>query len=150
MLTHWYDIEREMAALNELHRRMNGLFGGSSSSSPGRGLTSLTGSWPLANLYDNGSALIAVVQVPGLSQEDLSVEVHGDVLTLSGERKTEVPEGYRAHRVERGTRKFSRSFGLPCRVNPERTTAKLVQGLLTVTMEKHPESQPKQISVSAG
>lgn len=149
MLTRWYDIDREVAALNELHRRMDSAFGEAWFGRPlHSSFTRMSASWPRANLYDTGNNLTALVQAPGMSEESLNVEVHGDILTISGERKVEAPEGYRVHRTERGSRKFSRSFGLPCRVNPEKTTAKLVNGMLTVTMDKHPESQPKQISVS--
>lgn len=150
MLTRWYDIDREMVALDEMRRRMERLFGETPAAGRGRGTTALTGSWPRANLFDAGSALTAMFQIPGLRQEDLNVEVHGDVLTVSGERKTDAPEGYRIHRSERGARKFTRSFGLPCQVDPEKTKANLTDGLLTITMAKHPQSQPKQITVSAG
>lgn len=149
MLTRWYDIERDLAVLDELHRRMNRAFDEGWSGRMTRGTTSLTGGWPQANLYDSGSALVALVSIPGLNEDQINVEVHGDVLTLSGERKVEPPEGYQVHRSERGSIKFSRSFGLPSRVDPEKTVAKLSNGLLTITMEKHPESQPKQIKVSA-
>lgn len=149
MLTRWYDIDREMAALGELQRRMSRVFDDQWLGRPlASSLGGLSASWPRANLYDAGSSLTALVQVPGLSEADLNVEVHGDVLTISGERKADAPEGYRVHRSERGARKFTRSFGLPCRVDPERTTAQMTGGMLTVTMEKHPESQPKQIAVS--
>ena len=151
MLTRWYDIDREMAALNELHRRMNRAFDEQWLGRPlHASLSGMSGAWPRANLYDTGSSLTALIQVPGLSEGDLNVEVHGDILTVSGERKVDAPEGYRVHRTERGSRKFTRSFGLPCRVNPEKTTASLSDGVLKVTMDKHPESQPKQIAVSAG
>ena len=43
-----------------------------------------------------------MVQVPGLTENDLNVEVHGDVLTVAGERKATAPEGYKTHRTERG------------------------------------------------
>lgn len=152
MLTRWYDIERNLAALDELARQMERVFGASAGLGPrlerAMPLGMLT--WPPASLYDSGSALTAVLQVPGLAESDLKVEVHGDALTVSGERKVSPPEGYQVHRNERASRTFSRSFGLPCRVDGEKVTAKLKDGLLTVTMSKHPEAQPKQISVSAG
>jgi HSP20 family protein len=151
MLTRWYDIDREAVALDELHRRMDRLFGELWGGHPRRtGPTALAGSWPPANLYDTGSSLTAVVQVPGLAEGDIKVEVQGDVMSVTGERKAEVPEGSRVHRSERGSRRFTRSFGLPCRVDSEKTTASLRDGLLTVTMDKHAEAQPKQITVSAG
>ena len=149
MLTRWYDIEREMDAFGELRRRMNTLFDDAGFGRPmhsaiARGMSS----WPRANLFDTGSALVAHIQVPGLGEKDLSLEVQGEVLTISGERKVEPPEGYRVHRAERGSRRFTRSFGLPCPVDPEKTMANLKDGVLTVTMEKHPERQPRQIAIA--
>lgn len=150
MLTRWYDVDRDWAALDELSRRMDRLFGVGDPFSPRLARrTALTATWPRASLYDDGSSLVAVLLVPGMSEGDLKVEVHGDALTVSGERKIEPPEGYRVHRTERASRSFSRSFGLPCRVDAEKVKAGLKDGLLTITMAKHAEAQPKKIAVSA-
>lgn len=145
MLRRWYDIERDMAVMDEMRRRLEGLFGGDFG---GRPATRLSGNWPRANLYDAGSSLVAVLEVPGLGQDDIEIEAHMDALTISGTRKTETPEGYRVHRNERRPGRFSRSFGLPCKVDLEKTTAALKDGLLTVTLEKAIEAQPKKIAVS--
>ncbi len=142
MLRRWYDIERDMAVMDELRRRIEDVFGDT-----GVPRTRMTGSWPRANLYDTGDALVAVMAAPGLTEEVLEIEAHQDVLTISGERKVDVPEGYRIHRQERRPGRFSRSFGLPAQVDLEKTTARLHNGLLTVTMHKHPEAQPRKISV---
>lgn len=152
LLTRWYDVDRHMAALNDLYQQMDRLFsdlwgglGGVDLERP----TLLSGTWPRANLYDSGSSLVAVLQVPGVNEKDLQVEVQGDVLTVSGTRETKAPEGYRVHRAERTSNRFSRSFGLPSRVEAERTSAKLHDGELVVRMEKHPDAQPRRITVSA-
>ncbi len=143
MLRHWYDIDRDLAVMDELKRRMEGLFGDID-----RPLTRLTGSWPRANLYDRGSSLVAVLEVPGLSEDEIQIEAHPDALTISGVRKVEAPEGYRAHRQERRSGRFSRSFGLPCRIDLEKTKASLKDGVLEVTMEKHVAAQPRKIEVT--
>jgi len=144
MLRRWYDIERDMAAMDEMRRRLESFFGDDAS----RTSTRLSGSWPRANLFDAGNALVAVLEVPGVGEDDIEIEAHQDALTITGTRKTEKPEGYRAHRNERRPGKFTRSFGLPCKVDLEKTKANLKNGLLTVTLEKAAEAQPKKISVS--
>ncbi len=150
MLTRWYDIDRQVAAIDELARQMDRLFGAGPGLAPRLEVPAvLEMGWPRANLYDDGQSLVAVLLVPGLAEKDLAVEVHGDALTVRGERKAAPPEGYRIHRKERGARAFSRSFGLPTRVDSDRVAASLKDGVLTVTMPKHPESMPKQISVTA-
>ena len=145
MLRRWYDIERDLALMDEMRRRLENLF----SEAGTRPVTRLSGNWPPANLYDSGNALVAVLEVPGVSKEDLDIEAHGDVLTVSGTRRIEVPEGYRVHRGERLETKFSRSFGLPTKIDLEKVSATLKNGLLTITMEKAAEAQPKKITVSA-
>lgn len=107
------------------------------------------GSWPRANLIDNGSSITVTAEVPGLSEKDINLSLNQDVLTLAGERKTEAPEEYITHRRERAAVQFSRSFSLPCAVDPEHTTATVKDGILTVTLEKAKEAQPRQITVKA-
>lgn len=145
MFRRWYDIDRDIAVMDEMRRRLENLF----SESDQWPATGLTGTWPRANLFDSGNTLMAVLEVPGLDQEDLEIEAHQDALTISGLRKAQNPEGYRVHRNERRPGKFSRSFGLPCKVDLERTKATLRNGLLTVTLEKAPEAQPKKITIAA-
>lgn len=144
MLRRWYDIDREIALFDEMRRRMERLAGDFDDSTP-----SLRGNWPRANLFDAGNELVAVLEVPGLNEDDIRIEAHQDALTVTGERKATTPEGVTVHRAERSPGRFSRSFGLPCTVDLEKTTARLRDGLLTVTMAKHPESQPKKIAVTA-
>jgi HSP20 family protein len=71
------------------------------------------------------------------------------VLTLSGARKTAVPEGHSAHRQERPSFEFSRSYALPAKVDADKTHATLKNGVLTITLEKAPEVKPRQITVRA-
>lgn len=146
MLRRWYDIERDMAVMDEMRRRLEHLFG----EADRRPTTRLSGNWPRANLYDAGSSLVALLEVPGLGEDDIEIEAHMDALTVTGTRKTETPEGYRVHRTERRPGRFSRTFGLPCKVDLELTKASLKDGLLTITLEKAAEAQPKKITVSAG
>jgi len=146
MFRRWYDVERDIAVMDEMRRRLEGLFGDFEF----RPLTQLSGTWPRASLYDAGSSLVAVLEVPGMAQGDIEIEAHQDALTISGQRKMDTPEGFRVHRNERRQGKFSRSFGLPCKVDTEKTKATLKNGVLTVALEKAVEAQPKRISVSAG
>jgi len=149
MLTRWSDLDRAFSVMDELQRRMNRLFDEIDGERwPSfAGLTTAT--WPAVNLYDSGDDLVIKAQVPGLSEKQIQITGNQEVLTLSGERKVQVPEGYSVHRQERGSLKFSRSFTFPCKVNLERATAVVKDGLLTVTLPKAAEAKPRQISVKA-
>jgi HSP20 family protein len=103
--------------------------------------------WPRVNLADHGADLVLTADVPGLSEKDVQVSIEQDVLTISGERKLNAPEGFAAHRQERGSYKFTRSFNLPARVDNDKVNANVKQGVLTVTLPKTAEAQPRRIEI---
>lgn len=85
--------------------------------------------------------------LPGASRDAIKVDVHNGVLTLSGERSVNVPEGYKALRRERGSIKFTRSIHLPDNVDDSAIQAEMKDGLLKLTLPKRPEVQPRQIPI---
>jgi len=154
MLTRWSDIDRllgwadtgrTISSLEQLRRQMERWFDAADTTSNGQWFTG----WPRTSLYDGGAELIVTAEVPGMTHDELDVTVHQDVLTIKGERKVETPEGYVVHRRERAPYQFARSLSLPYKVDPEKTMAKVVNGVLTVTLTKVPEVQPKQITIKA-
>jgi len=148
----WNDWDEMFSTMNQLRSYMDRVFEDPAASrawSPHALLPTFGGTWPRANLCDNGATLTVTAEVPGLSDKDVTLSLNQDVLTLAGERRSEVPEGYLAHRQERPTVQFSRSFALPCAVDPERASATVKDGILTVSLEKAKEAQPRQISVKA-
>ncbi|MDC3952584.1 Hsp20/alpha crystallin family protein [Polyangium jinanense] len=162
MLMRFGDVNRTFAAMDELRRRMDRLFdeydsrGGAWPRSSfffepfEAGLASRTvATWPRLSVYDKGDALVIAADVPGMKESDIKLEIDQDVLTLSGERKADVPEGYAIHKKERVPVKFSRSVALPCKVDAEKASAVLKDGVLTLTLTKSPEAQPRKIAVKS-
>jgi len=149
MLTRWSDLDHAFSVMDELQRRMSRLFDESDTARWPGSPRLTTGAWPAVNLYDAGDELVIKAQVPGLSEKDIQITGNQEVLTLSGERTVEVPEGYSVHRQERGSLKFSRSFTFPCKVDLEKTSATIKDGLLTVKLAKAAEAKPRQITVKA-
>ncbi len=145
MLTRWNDFERSLAMLDEFRRRMDTLFSGFDQGA----FPAATATWPRVNLYDADSKVILEAELPGVARDDLDITVTRDTLSLAGVRKTDVPEGYSVHRRERGEVRFSRSFALRDKVDPEKASAKLRDGVLTVTLEKAPEAQPRKIALKS-
>jgi len=144
------DFDDMLSTLNQLRTYMDKVFDDASTARvwEGRGFSGL-GGWPRANLADTGASISLTAEVPGLTEKDIKVSLNQDVLTLSGQRPIEAPKGYSTHRQERPSVEFSRSFSLPCRVNPEHATAAVKNGILTVTLEKAADAMPRQISVKA-
>jgi HSP20 family protein len=79
--------------------------------------------------------------LPGVKLEDLDIQVDKNVLTIKGERKLE-------KKGERVAGAFSRAFTLPKHVDVEKIGASLKDGVLTVTLPKRPEAQPRQIKIA--
>jgi HSP20 family protein len=154
MLMRWNDfgnLGRARAAVDPfdaLRREMNHLFFDFERGFPGVGRDE-SRSWPRATLEDTGQALVVRAELPGVEDKELELSVEEATLTLKGERKDTPPEGYSAHRKERAAFRFSRSFALPAKVEVDGVQAVLKNGVLTVTLPKAKEAQPRQISVKA-
>ena len=148
MLT-WDDIDRTFSAFDNFRRRMDRWY--QDADGPRGALESgfARQTWPRTNIHDNGKELLLQAEVPGLSDKDIQLTVTQDAVALTGERKLAPPEGYSVHRQERGAWKFARSFTLPVKIDPEKAAATVKNGILTVTLAKAPESQPRKIAVKA-
>lgn len=144
MLSLYNDWDRSLA---ELRRQMSQLLDDFDSDWPSPSLFGSGKTWPRMNLADAGEKVVLTAEVPGLSEKDVNVAIEQDVLTISGERQVKVPEGYSIHRQERGDFKFVRSLAMPCKVDAEKATASVRNGVLTVSLPKAPEAQPKRIEV---
>jgi HSP20 family protein len=103
---------------------------------------------PAVDIVESDSAYLVKAEVPGLSPENIDVQVENDVLTVRGERKSENEEqrgGYR--RVERRYGSFARSFVLPKGTNPEAIDAQVEHGVLTVTIPKVAPATARKVEV---
>ena len=141
------DYERSYSALDDFRRRMDRLFEGFEAR--GDAAETYGTSGPRAGLRDTGGELVLEAEVPGLGDKDLQLTVTQDTLSVAGERKADAPEGYSVHRRERGQQRFARSWALPVKVDAERASATVKNGLLTVTLPKAAEARPRQITVKA-
>lgn len=150
------DFERTFAVMDDLRRRMDRLFEeaeGAPARAPLRGEFDRAPRFvvpgPRVHLFDAGQALVVKADLPGMTEADLQLTLNQDVLTLSGERKPDVPNGYTVHRQERAPLRFSRSFTLPSKIDPDRSSAVLKNGVLTLTLPKAAEAQPRKIAIQA-
>ena len=103
---------------------------------------------PALDLYESGDHLVAVVELPGMRNEDIEMSLHDGTLTISGERKRENTNGETGQRTERHVGTFRRSITLPTRVDASKVSATYQDGILKVTLPKAEEAKPKQIQVS--
>ncbi len=87
-------------------------------------------------------------ELPGLTKDDVKVEVHQNQLSITGEKKCESEKKDRnLHLVERSYGKFYRAFQLPGQVNVEDVQAEFKDGILKIDLAKHEEAKPRQIEI---
>lgn len=104
---------------------------------------------PAVDTLETDDALLLRADVPGVTPEDVDIEVHDNVLTLSGERKVETDvKEENFHRVERNFGSFRRRFTLPRTVDAEKIEASYHAGVLEIKLPKRPEAKPRQIKVA--
>ena len=106
---------------------------------------------PPVDVYEDEHKIVLKLEVPGMKESDLDIQLENNVLTVKGERKFEKEEKEENfHRIERRYGSFYRSFTIPNTVNPESVKASYEAGVLKVELEKRAEAKPKQIKVEVG
>jgi len=103
--------------------------------------------FPALNVWDEGEAIVAEAELPGIKTESLDVAVVGSELTLRGERSYGPEEGAVYHRRERGTGSFTRVIRLPVEVDADRVNATLHDGVLRINLPKAEAAKPRKINV---
>ncbi len=103
---------------------------------------------PAFEVKETNEAFVLKGDLPGVSESDLDIGVHNNVLTVSGSRQAEErKEGEAFALYERQYGSFSRSFSLPDTADGERVEAKLDGGVLTLTIYKKAEAKPRKIAL---
>ncbi|MGD8523871.1 MAG: Hsp20/alpha crystallin family protein [Desulfobacterales bacterium] len=108
------------------------------------------GVFPLVNLAEDKDKYYVRAELPGVKGDELNIQVTGNNLAISGERKIAAEEeSARYHRREREAGTFSRMIGLPGEIDSDKVEASLENGILTVVISKAEIAKPKQITVSS-
>ena len=107
---------------------------------------------PETDVVESEKEIRVITEVPGVGREQLDIDLENNVLTISGEKRDERPEGESAtyHLAERRYGQFSRSFVLPRDVDAERIQARLENGVLTVSIPKSEQARRRRIQVDGG
>lgn len=100
---------------------------------------------PKIDVKEGKDEVIATVELPGMKESDVEVIVADDIITLRGEKKSEIEEQQKQYyRIERSYGSFERHLSLPCDVESDRAEAVFKNGILTVTMPKSESSKKNE------
>jgi len=142
-----WDPSRELDSLQSEFNRLFDTFlgnGGRNELRPRRWV-------PAMDLVETDDHLVLKADLPGMSKEDVDIEVKDNVLTVSGERKAEhedKTDGY--YRIERAFGSFSRSLTLPQGIDSGAIDADFTDGVLEVRLPKPERRKPTRVSIGAG
>jgi HSP20 family protein len=138
--------------LQTIQQEMNRLFGAAFDADVGVSNGNGARRWiPAMDLIEENDQFVLRADLPGVEQDAVDVELQDNLLTISGERKSEHEEhtgGY--YRIERARGAFSRSLTLPEGVNPEGIEASFKNGVLEVRVPKPEQRKPRRVAINVG
>ena len=146
----WFDPFEELRRMQE---RMYRIFGEIEPSFMERKMLPATGGElatvePFVDVIDKGDKVVVAADVPGVEKEDLSVNISGDRLEISAERKKEAEEKKEGYvRRERTYTSYYRSIPLPTEVDGDKADATFENGVLEISMPKVKAIEKKKIEI---
>jgi len=147
-----FDFERRwLPNFDELQREMDRYIQHVTQKKPRSVVFSQRAWQPALDIYETEDAVVATVDLSGVSEQDIDLIVTRDSLTLRGERKAQGGRAERRYSVlEIPFGPFERTAQLPATVNPDATTASYRAGLLEITMPKLSAVGPQNVAVKVG
>jgi HSP20 family protein len=140
--------------INSLQQEMNRLFSSFFDTPPAAGGGNGGGvrRWiPAMDLVETDDHYVLRADLPGMSEGDVDLSLEDNVLTLSGERKTEHEQGGEGfYRLERAAGAFSRSLTLPEGVDGDAISARFDKGVLEVRIPKPEQRKPRKLQIAVG
>jgi len=141
-LVRWEPFRDIAQVQSEMSRLANALLEGGSRAAQG---------WvPSLDVWETEHDVVYAFDLPGLTEDEISIEVADDTLTVAGERRRVTEEqGDRFFRYERRYGSFSRAVGLPAGVDDAKIVASYANGVLEVRVPKPEEAKPRRIQLGA-
>jgi len=150
-LTRFVPFRSPLADVAVLQNRLNSIFNDFAQPEGTESSLAMGSFIPPVDVYEDAQHLVLKLEVPGIKQEDLDVQVENQTLTVKGERKFEKDEKEENfHRIERRYGSFARTFTLPQTVDAGAVKANYENGVLSISLAKKEAAKPKQVKVEIG
>ena len=149
-LIRWEPVRELHTMQNEMNRLFNTFFDSPSAGAKTR-QTAMRRWTPAMDVVESGDHYVLRADLPGLTENDVNIELEDNVLTISGQRKAEHEErkeGY--YRLERSSGAFTRSLTLPEGVDADAIQASFDNGVLEVQIPKPEQQKPRKVQISLG
>lgn len=100
---------------------------------------------PAFEVHENDDAFVIESALPGVEENDLTIEATSNTVTIKGSRAITAPEGYKTHRSERRDIEFARTFRFPHKLDLDHVQARFDHGVLRLEVAKAAEARPRRI-----
>jgi HSP20 family protein len=112
-----------------------------------RGSTTGMGTFPPINIFQQGDDFVALVELPGVSKNDIDIQVKDRSIRLSGSKTVSFQDSASVHRRERVSGVFDRTITLPVQVDVDRLKADYKDGVLALTIPRAESDKPRSIKI---
>ena len=102
---------------------------------------------PYADIFETDDSLSVVMEMPGVARDDLTIALESDVLRVEGRINFTKYEGMEPVYTEYGVGHYTRSFTLSNKIDQEKISAQLADGVLTLALPKAKQAQSRRIAV---
>jgi HSP20 family protein len=109
--------------------------------------TAAMGSFPPINVFQQGDDLVAIIELPGVSKEDLNIQAKEDTIRIAGRKTINYPENVSLHRRERLSGSFDRTLVVPMQIDPGGIKAEYNDGLLALFIPRAEQDKPRTIEI---
>ena len=103
---------------------------------------------PPINVFQQGSDFVAIIGIPGVRKDDLSVEVRGDTIRIFGKKAVDYGGNVSMHRRERIAGTFDRTISLPVQLDSDRIVAECRDRIFALSLPRAESDKPKSIKIS--
>lgn len=109
--------------------------------------TANIGAYPPINIFQQQDDFVAIVELPGVSKSDLTIEAKEGTMRISGKKTLDYQENVSVHRRERLSGSFDRTITLPIRIDPDRIKAEYRDGILALFIPRAEADKPREIQI---
>jgi HSP20 family protein len=109
--------------------------------------TASTGTFPPINMFVQEDYIVAVVELPGVTKNDLQIQARENWIRISGKKAINYEEGVSLHRRERVSGSFDRTLTVPVRIDPDRIKCEYRDGILALSIPRAESDKPRTIEI---
>ena len=110
--------------------------------------TASIGSYPPMNIFQKGDDFVAIVELPGVSKNDLQIEAKENTIRIFGNKAINYEKAASVHRRERLSGVFDRTLSIPVQINPDSIRAECRDGILSLFIPRAESEKPRTIKIT--